>query len=173
MTEPEWHDERRHTPWAQPGWRAWNQHSPEVEVCSFLEDVCQITKPLMIVETGCGQGFVCRRLPVHTLHYEADPEWRRQREEDGIRCQPEPSPTFRALRQADLLILDSDSPWREREIVWWWQHGKAGSLCFVHDTGNGHGEHVYHTLLGNLVRATGLSGWWFPNPRGSWLGVHP
>lgn len=167
------HDEQVFTAHAEPGWSAWNQFSPEVEFCQFLAELCHVMQPGIILETGTGAGKVTRYLAAYGdqgaehLGYESDPEYRKESD------QPGETPPMPHMEAADLVILDSDPPWRFYEIALWGRVGKPGSVCVVHDCGNGHADTSLHMEFRRAVEQLGITGRFLSNPRGGWLGVHP
>lgn len=168
--EPDPVDETAHTPWAEPGWAAWNGSSPEV---AFCEAAARLAAGRTVVETGAGQGYVTRRVAAtadQVLAYESWPELRdaiRPHMPDGAELSVAPTPPGSAFRWAELVVLDSDRAHRPGELARWAELG-AG-LCLVHDTGNGHEPHHNHMRLRAQVLALGVDGLLLGNPRGSAL----
>lgn len=79
--------EREITPWAHPGWLAWNEHAVEIQVAGFLQgmvaEMAASSGQLVVLETGTGQGYVTRRIATEMsaqrdqlICFESDPEWR-------------------------------------------------------------------------------------------------
>jgi hypothetical protein len=64
LEEPGLGEETKHTPWATPGWPAWNAMSPELEFCEFAGVLARMIEPSFVIETGVGQGFTTRRIAV-------------------------------------------------------------------------------------------------------------
>lgn len=163
-------DETRFTPHAQPGWEAWNSYSPEVEFCRFVGMLQRMMQPAVIVETGVGAGKITAELAldgVEWLGFESDSQWRPAAAQPGV------SPDATHIGRADLVILDSDPQWRFDEIACWTGHGKPGSVCVVHDAGNGHPDGwTTHHRVRDAVTRTGQPGVFLRNPRGGWLGIH-
>lgn len=172
INEPEPYDEKRQ----KRG--EWNVMSPEEIFCDFAGALARMTLPKsVIVETGMGQGYVTRRLP-HVTHnvlvYETGDHWINLKKESASLWAEvrviKGTPDIDTIKNADLLILDSEL--KEREMEWesWVWSGKKGSWCLMHDT-----FHLTETK-------SAIYGWLdnveFPhllldNPRGSYLGVHP
>ncbi len=180
-------DEQTFTAHGRRGWTAWNDESPEVEVVEFLTGLVRIVRPSLIIETGVGNGFITRALmaakpdDTQLACFESDDSWRHELA-DRFKTQGfdhelallSPAPTPSDLwPEADLVILDSDPPWRFTELRDWATRGRPGSFCYVHDTGNGHGPGTEHDQIGATVRSLQVPGIWLPNPRGSWLGQLP
>jgi len=165
--EPEPVPEATFTPWAEPGWQAWNGQAVEVQIADFLGRFVDWLQPNRVIETGVGQGFITRRYQANRTLFESDPEWRTR---IVPYCPVEQRVTFWAeeAAQADLTILDSNAPLRFAEL-WLWIAVGAG-WCFVHDTGNGHPKGSAYTALHATVKAAKLPGVWLDNPRGAWLG---
>lgn len=164
-------DEQTFTPWAQPGWLCWDSHSPERDFCAFAGLLQRMLQPAVTLETGVGVGRLTSYLDMHIgtyLGFESDPEWRYPPADPDL-----PTPTAEQMAAADLVILDSEPEHRLSEIARWVEHGKPGSVCVVHDCGNGHAAGTVHDLLGRTVEATGLPGLRLKNPRGGWIGWRP
>jgi hypothetical protein len=164
-------DETVFTAWAMPGWASWDMYSPEADFCRFVGLLQRILQPNVVVETGVGVGRLTSHLDLDVCDYygfESDPRWRRPPALDDRE-----TPTRQELAVADLVILDSDPPFRHVELREWAWHGKHGSACVVHDTGNGHPTGTTHAELRATVASTGLPGLFLNNPRGGWLGIHP
>lgn len=181
--------ERLYTPWAREGWEAWNQYGPEVPIAVFLQNLMgylsQNMETPVVVETGVGQGYITRRLNDSkkaadlVFCFESDVAWRKRlsRLDWWTCCEGRPvldpdvsTPPQFLIQAADLVILDSNDPWRMAELCLWAACGKPGSLLFVHDTGNGHPTWDGHFNLGMLIRTLQLEGIWLENPRGAFLG---
>lgn len=164
-------DERQFTPWAQAGWASWDAWSPEFEFCRFVAVMQRMLSPRVTLETGVGAGTLTGFLDVQDGAYagfEADPRWRRPP------AYPDRTgPSISEMRTADLVVLDSNPPHRMREIEMWAEDGMAGSVCIVHDCGNGHGAGSVHAAVRAAVEATGIRGVYLANPRGGWVGQHP
>ncbi len=185
-SEPPLVTERTHTVWADPRWQAWNEHAVEFQIALFLQHLAQhISRRgnIIAIETGVGQGFVTRRLEAaidsHTdilWLFESDHEWRAQLAEHpwfdsrfGVCLKDDPTPTWMQMGAADLVVLDSNDPWRIAEVALWYACGKEDSVMFVHDTGNGHPSWDGHYSLGQLIRTMKIPGIWLENPRGAFL----
>ena len=80
--EPEPRDETEFTPWAEQGWRSWNERAPEAGFCELAANLVETLRPRVVLETGTGEGFMTRRLAgalgaAQTLvSFEADEEVR-------------------------------------------------------------------------------------------------
>lgn len=165
-------DEREFTPFAAPGWMSWDNWSPERDFCRFVGMVQRMLQPAVVLETGVGAGRLTAHLDLEACIYvgfESDPEWRHPPAELG-------TPTAGQMASADLVVLDSAPEFRIPEIRRWAEHGKSGSVCVVHDCGNGHPDRKKwstHRDLRRTVEAIGLPGIFLRNPRGGWLGWHP
>ena len=163
-------DEKTFTPHAQPGWLSWDGWSPEQDFCQFVGMLQRMLQPAVVLEPGVGIGRITGHLDLRRcrfLGFESDPEWR----------QPPADPTQDTpdrlqMGEADLVILDSDPAFRFAEIALWAEHGKPGSVCVVHDCGNGHLPRELHGRLGAACAATGMPGMFLKNPRGGWMGIH-
>lgn len=183
QTEPEPTDESDFTPWAEPGWRAWDDMSPELEFCELVASLVRLVKPALVIETGVGQGFLTRRVAAQLgedqslVCYEADDNWRQQLETleffRGGRAaiSDEPSPSADEVARASLTILDSDFPRRRSELSSWAVAAVPGSLVIVHDCGNGHPPATGHSELRSFVQELEIPGVFLRNPRGAFLGV--
>jgi hypothetical protein len=170
--EPAPGDEQQYTPHAQPGWHAWNIWSVETEVADFLPRLIDTLEVSTVIETGCGQGYVTRRINGHAdiVTYETNPELRNQLIEldiwhDRLRLADEPTPDARAIAGCDLLIADSDIAFRIPEIRLWREWAPIGSWLFVHDTAPHH--HLLRKQVAEICK--GFPYWQFDNPRGSTL----
>jgi len=184
--EPPLQPERDFSPWGHPGWTCWNGHAVEFQVADFISRLAHgvatsFSDPYLI-ETGVGQGFVTRRVidaipdTARLICFESDWRWR-----EGIKrfdfwtdhlnacIRNEIFPDEADFRTADLVILDSNDPWRKIEIMMWQELAPDGSVLFVHDTGTIHPPHDGHFTLGFLIKTLGLTGYWLENPRGSFL----
>ena len=169
-------DESKFTPWAEPGWEAWNAFSPERRFCEALGELAGFLGGV-VFETGAGQGYSTRRVAEQAefCHvYESDASMRKVIPKDDDRFYVEPEPSFapKDLTTPKLLILDSSLNYRLGEILAWWQHGTDDSICVIHDAGNGHegrGMNYTHNHHLALIRQLGLTGIHYKNPRGSFL----
>lgn len=174
MTE-ELIDEKRFTPWASPGFHSWNGMSPEVEFCGFAGVMQKMMQAAVIIETGVGAGRVTQFLDLDActyLGFEADEEYRQPP------ALPDRSgPSNEEMAVADFVILDSgahgDLTERFTEITQWVEHGKPGSVCLIHDAGNGHLPVHTHSRIRAAIEETGIHGIFLGNPRGGWLAQHP
>jgi hypothetical protein len=178
--------ERLHTPWAVGDWHAWNEHAVEVEVADFisrlvLELETTVEAPL-IVETGSGQGYLTRAIlesieMANFLTYESDAEWRNEMFDRDVLGDDDPvlsaaaTPDSLTMSFADLVLLDSNDPFRMAEVCLWAAVAKPGSILWVHDAGNGHPSWDGHYTLGALIRTLKLPGRFLENPRGSFIAV--
>lgn len=163
-------DEKQFTPHAEPGWLSWDEWSPEQDVCRFIGLLQRILQPSTVLETGAGIGRVTDHLDLSActyLGFESDPRWR-QPPADPEQATPTPE----QMAVAQLVILDSEPAFRLAEIRLWAEVGARGSVCVVHDAGNGHGEGTVHHQIGAACAASGQPGILLRNPRGGWLGVH-
>lgn len=164
-------DEQTFTHHAQPGWMSWDEWSPEEDFCRFVGMLQRLVQPSLTLETGVG----CGRLTGHLnpsigayLGFESNPAYRQPP------AQPdEVTPSAEDMATADLVILDSDPAYRFAELSRWADHGKPGSVCVVHDCGNGHLPGTLHQNLGAACRDTGIHGIFLRNPRGGWVAQHP
>lgn len=165
------HDETEFTSWAQPGWFSWDQWSPEQDFCRFVAMLQRMLQPAVVVETGVGVGRLTSHLDLASCTYfgfESDPKWRQPP------AGPQETPTVDDMASADLVILDSTPSYRRQEIDMWSAFGKPGSVCVVHDCGNGHpAKATTHHDLRRAVEDTGCPGVFLANPRGGWFGWHP
>jgi hypothetical protein len=163
-------DEQIFTVHGQPGWLSWDEWSPEQDFCRFVGMLQRMLQPAVVLETGVGIGRITGHLDLDGcsfLGFESDPNWRQSP------AHPEQAtPTAEDMASADLVILDSDPEFRFREIKLWGAQGKPGSVCVVHDCGNGHAETSLHHQLGQACAATGQPGVLLRNPRGGWMGIH-
>lgn len=182
--EPDPVPEKTFTPWADDTWHAWNMWSAETEFCDQTANLIAELEPKLVVETGVGQGFLTRRILARHdgsyIGYEKENNWReaiRPYWPDNPRfvLSDQPTPTVDIIRQADLLILDTEWVTRVNEFMLWLEHGKPGSHLIIHDTGQP-GKHAatsMHMNLHRLVYNSGIEGEWGDNPRGSWHGTMP
>jgi hypothetical protein len=163
-------DERTFTAHAQPGWMSWDEYSPEEDFCRFVGMLQRMLQPAVVLETGVGVGRITGYLDLELctfLGFESDPDWRRAPADPG-----RGTPADADMAVADLVILDSEPTMRLAEIAMWDRVGKPGSVCIVHDCGNGHPDGAMHSVLGARCRATGAAGLMLRNPRGGWVGIH-
>lgn len=164
-------DEQTFTPWADPGWESWDEWSPEVGFCEFVAVVQRMVRPAIVLETGVGVGRLTGFLDLGActyLGFEHDPHYRTPPAEPD-RAGPDVS----EMTRADLVILDSDPSQRLDEIAMWAEHGKPGSVCVVHDAGNGHATGSIHLRVRDAIEAAAIHGIFLSNPRGGWLAQHP
>ncbi|MFF7966754.1 hypothetical protein ACFZC3_15480 [Streptomyces sp. NPDC007903] len=163
-------DEQTFTPHAQQGWQSWDAWSPELDFCRFAGLLQRMLQPRTVLETGVGVGRLTAHLDRNTCRYigfESDPAWRRSPADPEL-----VTPAVEHMAGADLVILDSAVSVRHAEIALWAEHGRSGSVCLVHDCGNGHGPDTIHAALAQACLATGQPGTLLRNPRGGWMGVH-
>jgi hypothetical protein len=163
-------DEQAFTPWAIAGWQSWDEWSPEEDFCRFVGLLQRILQPAVTLETGVGVGRLTGHLDTELgtyLGFESDPAWRQPPAFPNA-----DTPGREHMAGADLVILDSEPDHRFAEIALWAEVGKPGSVCVVHDCGNGHPAGVLHTQLGRTMEATGFPGLRLKNPRGGWMGWH-
>jgi len=182
-SEPEPHDEAANTPWAEPGWHAWNNMSPEVELTEFVVALAAALRPQLTIETGTGQGFVTRRLAgvmadgQRLLCFESDAVWREALatlpffDEVQRSISARDTPSDEELAASALAYLDSDPPLRLSEIRRWRDRAAPGAVLVVHDAGNGHGRGTPHAELRALITALAIPGFFLANPRGAFVGV--
>lgn len=180
-TEPDTVDEREFTPWAEPGWRAWNAMSPEMAFCEWAQMLVVMSGATLTIETGVGQGFTSRRVAGvmrdHTrlLTFESDDVLRSELKElpfyDSSRHQiaRDPLPSRSEFSRADLTILDSDPPWRFQELTDWAAAAKPGACLLIHDAGNGHPKGSPHHEIRHQIKKHDLHGRFLANPRGAFL----
>jgi hypothetical protein len=163
-------DEKKFTPHAELGWLSWDEWSPEQDFCRFVGLLQRVLQPAQVVETGVGVGRLTGHLDVEScgyLGFESDPEWRQPPADPELA-----TPTPEQMAVAQLVVLDSEPPFRLAEIKLWADVGARGSVCVVHDAGNGHAEGTVHEAIGVACVASGQPGIFLRNPRGGWLGVH-
>jgi hypothetical protein len=164
------HDEQQFTRHAQQGWLSWDEWSPEQDFCRFAGLLQRMLQPQHVLETGVGIGRITSHLDLTAcefLGFESDPAWRRPPADPDL-----VTPTAGHMAVADFVILDSDVEVRFAEIALWGEHGKAGSVVLVHDTGNGHHPASVHSQIGFACAQTGQPGTVLKNPRGAWMGIH-
>jgi hypothetical protein len=179
--------ERKWTPWAHPGWLAWNEHAVELQVAEFLAKlgyaIHEVSDDFLAIETGVGQGYVTRRLigalnpaTARIWTFESDLEWAgRLRQLDywlshlNACIKWETTPTPSQMKDASFVILDSMDPWRKMEMMLWAEVAPEGSVLFVHDTGTIHPTNDGHFSNGFMIKQMGLTGYWLENPRGSFM----
>ncbi|GAA1065209.1 hypothetical protein [Streptomyces asiaticus] len=163
-------DEQTFTAHAELGWLSWDEWSPEQDFCRFAGMLQRMLQPAWVLETGVGVGRLTSHLDLDGCEYvgfESDPQWRQPPAHPDAT-----TPTAEQMATAQLVILDSDPSYRLQEIRLWADVGARGSVCLVHDAGNGHDEDTIHYRIGAVCAATGQLGVLLRNPRGGWLGVH-
>jgi hypothetical protein len=163
-------DEKQFTPHAELGWLSWDEWSPEQDFCRFVGMLQRMLQPAIVVETGVGVGRLTGHLDLGSctyLGYESDNAWRQPPAN-----QKWDSPGQAELEAADMLILDSAPDHRIVEFDVWAEHGKPGSVCIVHDCGNGHAPGTIHAELRAVIEVWNIPGVFLKNPRGGWMGVH-
>ncbi len=185
LDEPPLGDETAYTPWATPGWLAWNDMSPELEFCEFVGALMRLLQPAQVIETGVGQGFVTRRIAAwlgpdqQLLAFEDDVEIRCQLKRlpffAAVNCSlgASPSPTVEDFARADLTVLDSEVPARLEELDRWIAAAPPGAVLIIHGTGDGHGPETVRRLIRRRVEEGGVDGAFLQNPRGGFFGVKP
>ena len=164
------YDEQTFTRHGEQGWLSWDEWSPEQDFCRFAGMLQRMLRPASVVETGVGIGRITAHLDLTVcefLGFESDPEWRQPPAHPELA-----TPTAEHMAVAALVILDSDPDFRFPEIKLWAEHGKPGSVCVVHDCGNGHLPGTVHRMLGEACTSTGQPGVFLKNPRGGWMGWH-
>jgi hypothetical protein len=184
--EPELVDETSFTPWAEPGWRSWNDMSPELEFCELAAELARLSGARTLIETGVGQGFLTRRVATRLgpgqrlVCFEANGLWREALSEiaffrgDGpCSLSTRATPNDIELASAGLCIIDSGLGIRFDELRAWWEHAAPGALLLVHDTGNNHPPQTPHAQIAALILELGIPGTFLKNPRGAFLGVKP
>ena len=183
VVEPLTEDESKFTPWATPGWEAWNDMSPEVEFCDFVGSIVRLTQPDLTVETGIGQGFMTRRLArwlgpgQQLISFEDDPEIRAALTALPFFRAPDrclgatPSPTQADLARADLTVLDSAFPARLDEFDSWLAAARPGAVLVVHDAAERHGPDTPHYVMRRSIEESGLRGIFLQNPRGGFVAI--
>lgn len=169
-------DERKFTPWAEPGWHSWNMYSPELAFCVAAGTLASHVDGL-VIETGAGQGYTTRSLSksADSLHvYESDGRMRNliPVSDDWVVMDAD-SPTADDIGNCALMVVDSSIDYRKREINNWCKYAPRNSLLLMHDAGNGHAErggHFTHIRYWAVIQDLGLSGIKYKNPRGSFVG---
>ena len=164
------YDEQTFTRHAQQGWLSWDEWSPEQDFCRFVGMLQRMLQPAVVLETGVGIGRITSHLDLGNcrfLGFESNPAWRQEPADPELA-----GPAAEHMAAADLVILDSDIEVRFDEIALWAKAGKRGSVCVVHDCGNGHLPGTVHRMLGEACAATGQPGVLLKNPRGGWMGWH-
>lgn len=177
------YDEQNFTPWAKPGWNAWNGMSPEAEIVQFAAGLVRLIKPALVVETGVGQGYMTRAIArvlsgrQRILCYESDRDWKALvAQQDfwsgkNVELATDDTPPASVFSKADFVWLDSDFAFRLDEIERWHQHAKPRSVVLIHDTGERHAAVTMHQTVKEKILALGLQGLFLHNPRGSFLAV--
>ena len=130
-----------------------------------------LPQPQVVLETGMGIGRVTDFLDLEScffLGFEHDPQWR-----SPSAIPDRKTPTADEMASADLVILDSEPGWRATELALWADCGKPGSVCIVHDCGNGHTAGSVQHAVRRAVDAIDIHGIYLSNPRGGWIGQHP
>lgn len=180
--EPHAGDERAYTPWAEPGWSAWNLHSAEREFCEFAGALARLVGG-PIIETGCGQGYTTRRVAAsggELTCYESDPAIRSALADlpffgrGGPRLSEQATPSAKEMSMARLVLLDSDLPFRLSEMEDWVSHAPSGSTLLVHDLGTpSHPEDSVHMDIRRKAKELGMldAGVHLRNPRGGLMVV--
>lgn len=177
-------DERTYTKFGKDGWHAFNGWAAEREFCELAAALARMVHG-PIIETGTGGGFTSRRIAkaIETTHsllisYESDQHIRTALSTldffDGSGpavLADDPSPTSVQFAEASLTVLDSDIPFREREIDLWAESARYGSLLLVHDTGNSHPVGSVWMELRHRIQDLEIKGAFLNNPRGAFLGV--
>jgi hypothetical protein len=157
-------------------WTAWNEWSVEVEVADFLPSLIDTLQVEKVIETGCGQGYVTRRIDGHAdvTTFETDQVLREKLQaldlwHDRLTLDDAATPTVEQVAEADLMIVDSDTQVRINEVRLWAKHGKPDSYLWIHDTAPHHQTLRYpiFELLGQYPHLE------FSNPRGSTLFYKP
>lgn len=178
--------ERENTPWAHPGWLSWNQHAMEKQVVdflsSFVRELSDHHQGMIVLETGSGSGYATVPMAKSLGRkdrmwcFESDDEWRRHildagffQEQLNACLRGKPTPDAGEIATADLVVLDSNDPWRMAELCLWMAAAKTNCYLFLHDAGNGHPSWDGHYTLGQLVRSLKVPGKWLENPRGAFL----
>lgn len=177
------YDEVNFTPWAEPGWFAWNGMSPEIEVVQFVASLVRLLKPTVTIETGVGQGHMTRAITrvlgdtQMLVCFESDPDWhaaiRGAAFWEGSRATlvANQTPSRNQIGSADFTWLDSDFKFRLDEIELWHQYGHG--VAVIHDTGERHEGVTMHQTVKEKIVELGMDGVWLHNPRGSFVAIQP
>ena len=179
-----WEKESELKPEAQH-WHQWNGHSPELEFCNYAKQLITLLKPMLVLETGTGQGYLTRRtVPVmpdisRYVCFETLPEFVEKMKDHYIFQNGLAEvicgtldPTLAS--QADLTIIDSaGGPGRIKEIETWWNAAKPGALALIHDVSQRHPPVTTHYRHYEYVKTLKIPGVFMTNPRGSFLGQKP
>ncbi len=165
-------------------WRSWNGHSPELEFCKFAAEVISLNKPMLVIETGTGQGYVTRRaVPVMPdgskyICFETNEAFVERMNRDKFFLEGLPAVEVRLgdlspnlAAEADLTILDSaGGPVRIKEINTWWNVAKPGAMVLIHDVSLTHPIVTTHYRHAEIVKHLKIPGVFMVNPRGSFFG---
>lgn len=162
------------------GFNAWNIMSPELEFCNVAKYVTEtLPDDAYIVETGMGQGYVTRRVleamndTQEFVTFDHQERWLAL-----VTNVPDSSvfhyelgqPGYLDMVQVNFLILDSEPSRRKGELRLWLEHSPPESLLLIHDTFH---DSIEDNDTTGFIKRHKLQGWWFDNPRGSFLGVRP
>ncbi len=177
-------DEREFTPWAPEGWLSYNGQSPEVGVMDFARQLVRMMNPVLVLETGVGQGYMTRALVAaledgKLVAFESDDQWRTmiwaqrfwEERRHVASISEHPTPSDEQFATADLTVLDSEFEFRFDEIERWNLYAKEGALAIVHDTAAREG--TIHQSTRDLIVSLGMTGVFLNNPRGCFMAVQP
>lgn len=167
------YDERKFTPDARPGYRAFDEMAVELETCEILYSMIRTYKPTTVVESGTGCGYATlaiaqalednghgtlftferkggyQIIAMSRLEGYGRVNWRGE----GIRGDWEPE---QMACNPEFVFLDSGPEDRPRELQFWMR--ERGVVLAVHDAAR---------YPSSFVREQGT---WFPVPRGLWVG---
>ena len=168
-----------YTNWGN-GWTTTSGKAQEQEFSNFLVSLIKLNRPKTIIETGIGDGLTTRKLvaaakSVDALYtaFEHDEKYRKTAKVCGCVVSNLPTPTAEQIANADLVILDSITSYREKEIELWLENGRAGSTMVVHDVSERHDEDKIHRRLFDFIESKGIRGTFLHNPRGGFIASKP
>jgi hypothetical protein len=168
-----------YTDWGK-GWTSTSGKAQEQEFSNFLVSLINLNRPKTIIETGIGDGLTTRKLvaaakSIGALYtaFEHDEQYRKTAKVCGCVVSNLPTPSADQMANADLVILDSMTSYREKEIELWLEYGRAGSTMVVHDVSARHRADQIHRRLFNFIQERGIHGAYLHNPRGGFIATKP
>lgn len=155
----------------------YNGKAAEIEFIEFVASFARCFRPRLIIETGAGRGFTTRLLvkacPVRSTYIAVESDKVFHSELIGIDDRIEISKKCPTMAFADLVVLDSITGNRIREIDQFAREAKSGAVCIVHDVSKRHRKGAIHRRLFDHLQGVKLPQIMLNNPRGGCILTKP